>query len=107
MATGMWSKILLITIVAAIISMSVIMGYTMLTGEVGEEFTEFYITGPESMVKKYPMEFTLNDNGEVVRVKYIDVKYVGPGSEEEIVESTGRATLVVVNREQERKEYTI
>ncbi len=106
MATGMWNKILLIFTVAAIISMSVIMGYTMLTGEVGEEFTEFYITGPESMVKKYPMEFTL-DNGEVVRVRYIDVKYVETGNPEEIAESTGRATLVVVNHEQERTEYTI
>lgn len=103
----MWNKILFITIVAAIISMLVIMGYTMLAPQVKEKFTEYYITGPEDMVAKYPTEFTLGNNGEVVRVTYIDVKYIETGNPEEKAESTGRATLVVVNHQQERTEYTI
>jgi len=103
----MRNKILFIIVVAAILGALATLGYVMTTPKISEEFTEFYITGREGKVEKYPSEFTLDSDGKVILVKYINVRYIDPEGEEEIQESSGKVTLVVENHEQQTVEYII
>lgn len=107
----MWNKLLTVIVAVAILGGLATLGYIVTMPKAGEKITEFYITGPEGRVEKYPVEFTLDDSGKVATVNYVSFKfariYEGPiGEEEEVTESAGKVTLVVVNRERQETKYT-
>lgn len=59
-------KVLSVVLVAAILGAIGIVGYVIATPKVGEEFTEFYIVGPEGKATDYPRQLVVGEKGRVV-----------------------------------------
>lgn len=78
---GRWAKALTSLLVLVIIGAVGILAYLIVTPNVGERFTEFYVLGPEGKAENYPSELALGDQGRVI--------------------------LGIVNREYENIEYNV
>jgi uncharacterized membrane protein len=63
---GVWSRVLAITLVVAILGGLGILGYAIATPKVEETFTEFYILGQEGKAANYPTELEVGEEGRVI-----------------------------------------
>lgn len=63
---GVWGKVLVITVVVAILATLGTLGYVIATPKVGETFTEFYILGQGGKAANYPEELKVGEKGEVI-----------------------------------------
>jgi uncharacterized membrane protein len=95
---SVWSKLLSVVLVIAILGALGMLGYVLATPKVGEKFTEFYILGPGGMVQDYPTEFVMEGN-KVILVKY--------GDDEIQKTETGSIIVGIINREHEAAEYIV
>lgn len=59
-------KVLSIVLIAAILGAIGTLGYVITTPKVEEEFTEFYILGPEGKAADYPEELKVGEEGKVI-----------------------------------------
>lgn len=64
--TGLVSRILVATLIAAILGAIGVLGYIMVTPKVGEKFTEFYLRGPEGKATAYPRELVVGEETRVI-----------------------------------------
>ncbi len=61
-----WGNVLSVVLVITILGAMGTLGYVIATPKVGEEFTEFYILGPEGEATDYSWEFNMGEAQEVV-----------------------------------------
>ena len=62
----MMDKVLSIILIAAILGAVGTLGYIIATPHTGEDFTEFYILGPEGKAADYPSQLVMGQQGKVI-----------------------------------------
>ena len=60
-----WDRILSMVLILAVLGAMGIMVYMIVTPQIEERFTEFYILGPEGDADNYPGKLTLEEEGRV------------------------------------------
>ncbi len=102
------------TLMIAVLGIIVTFGYIITSPKVGENFTEFYILGPEGEAAGYPREIVMNDNNEVSLVRYVRVvedetqPWQSKSSETlEVIDDKARTIVGIENREREIVRYEV
>lgn len=62
----MWNKVISAVLVIAVLGTIGALGYVLVTPNVGERFTEFYVFGPEGQAENYPEELAVGEEAEVI-----------------------------------------
>ncbi len=62
----MWNRVLTIILAIAILGVIGTLGYVLVLPRVGENFTEFYIFGPEGEAENYPEELVVGEEARVI-----------------------------------------
>jgi len=60
------NMIMLVGFVAFVVAAGSITAYFVSMPRIGEQFTEFYIVGPEGKIADYPVNLTLGENGTII-----------------------------------------
>ena len=63
---GKSNKLMFIGLIACVVIVGGFTAHLASTPRVGERFTEFYVLGPECMIKNYPTNLTLGESGIVI-----------------------------------------
>lgn len=62
----MWNKVISAVLVIAVLGTIGALGYVLVTPNVEERFTEFYVFGPEGQAENYPEELAVGEEAEVI-----------------------------------------
>ncbi|MFC1872254.1 DUF1616 domain-containing protein [Chloroflexota bacterium] len=93
------NKALSVILAVSILGSIGVLGYTIATPKVGENFTEYYILGNSGKARDYPSKFTI-ENGQVTRLQY--------GTDTpEVISERGTVTMGIVNHEYQLTSYLV
>ncbi len=96
---SVWSKVLTVILVLAILGALGMLVYIVAVPHVGETFTEFYLLGYEGKAENYPAQFILDKN------RVVNVVYGQSGLK--TADDHGQIILGIVNREQKDVSYSV